>query len=123
MHLQENILFNIDPKVKGIKVTQNVAQLPRQHVTYSTIPVALGAHSYQSVFHYIGSFIGVCSTLSVALGAPSYQSMIYTTSNFLGIFLLGVFHRPPVALGAHSYQNVFHSKGSIIGVCSTLPVA
>ena len=32
MHLQENILFDLDPKVK---VTQDVAQYPRQHVTYA----------------------------------------------------------------------------------------
>ena len=31
MHLQENTLFNLDPKVK---VTQNVAQYPLRHVTY-----------------------------------------------------------------------------------------
>ena len=33
MHYQENTLF--DPKVKGVKVTQNVAQNPRLHVTYA----------------------------------------------------------------------------------------
>ena len=34
LHLQENTLFDLDPKVKGIKVTQNVAKYPRHHVTY-----------------------------------------------------------------------------------------
>ena len=28
MHYEENTLFDIDPKVKGVKVTQNVAQYP-----------------------------------------------------------------------------------------------
>ena len=35
MHYQENTLFELDPKVKGVKVTQNVAQYPRHHVTYA----------------------------------------------------------------------------------------
>ena len=34
MHYQENIiLFELDPKVKGVMVTLNVAQYPRHHVT------------------------------------------------------------------------------------------
>ena len=32
MHLQENALFEFD---LGVKVTQNVAQYPRHHVTYA----------------------------------------------------------------------------------------
>ena len=32
MHYQENILFDLDPEVK---VTQNVDQYPRLHVTYA----------------------------------------------------------------------------------------
>ena len=32
IHLHENTLFDIDPKVK---VTQNVAQYPQFHVTYA----------------------------------------------------------------------------------------
>ena len=35
MHYQENTLFELDPKVKVVKVTQNVAQYPRHHVTYA----------------------------------------------------------------------------------------
>ena len=35
MHYQENTLFDFDPKVKGVKVAQNVAQYPRHHVTYA----------------------------------------------------------------------------------------
>ena len=35
MHYQENTLFNLDPKVKGVKVIQNVAQYPRLNVTYA----------------------------------------------------------------------------------------
>ena len=35
MYLQENTLFDLDPKVKGVKVTQNVAQYPRHYVTYA----------------------------------------------------------------------------------------
>ena len=35
MHLQENALFNFDPKVKGVMVTPNVAQYPWHHVTYA----------------------------------------------------------------------------------------
>ena len=34
MHSQENALFDLVPKVKGVKVTQNVAQYSRDHVTY-----------------------------------------------------------------------------------------
>ena len=34
MHYQENMLFDLDPKVKGVKVTRNVAQYPGHHVTY-----------------------------------------------------------------------------------------
>ena len=34
MHYQENTLFDLNPKVKGVKVTQNVAQYPQHHVTY-----------------------------------------------------------------------------------------
>ena len=35
MHLQENTLFDLDPKVKGVKVTQNVAQYPQPRVTFA----------------------------------------------------------------------------------------
>ena len=35
MPLQENTLFELDPKVKGVKVTQYVAQYPQHHVTYA----------------------------------------------------------------------------------------
>ena len=35
MHYQKNTLFDLDPKVKGVKVTQNVAQYPRLYVTYA----------------------------------------------------------------------------------------
>ena len=35
MHYQENTLFELDPKVKGVNVTQNVAQYPRLHVAYA----------------------------------------------------------------------------------------
>ena len=35
MHYQENTLFDLDSKVKGVKVTQNVDQYPRLHVTYA----------------------------------------------------------------------------------------
>ena len=34
MHSQEIILFDLDPKVKVVKVTQNDAQYSRHHVTY-----------------------------------------------------------------------------------------
>ena len=34
MCYQENTLFDLDPKVKGVMVTQN-AQYPRHHVTYA----------------------------------------------------------------------------------------
>ena len=36
IHYKENTLFDIDPKVKEVMVTQNVAQYPRHHVTYAT---------------------------------------------------------------------------------------
>ena len=32
VHLQENTLFDLD---LGVKITQNVAQYPRQNVTYA----------------------------------------------------------------------------------------
>ena len=32
IHLQENILFDLD---LGVKVTQNVAQCPHHHITYA----------------------------------------------------------------------------------------
>ena len=35
MHLEENTLFDLDPKVKEVKITQNVAQYPQPHVTYA----------------------------------------------------------------------------------------
>ena len=35
MHYQENTLFELDPKVKGVNVTPNFAQYPRLHVTYA----------------------------------------------------------------------------------------
>ena len=35
MHYRENTLFDLDPKIKGVKVIQNVAQYPRHHVTYA----------------------------------------------------------------------------------------
>ena len=35
MNYRENTLFDHDPKVKGVKDTQNVAQYPRLHVTYA----------------------------------------------------------------------------------------
>ena len=35
MNYQENTLFDLDPKVKGVKDTKNVAQYPRLHVTYA----------------------------------------------------------------------------------------
>ena len=33
--LQENTLFDLDTKFKGVKVTLNVAKYPRPHVTYA----------------------------------------------------------------------------------------
>ena len=35
MHYHENTLFDLDPKVNEVKVTPNVAQYPRHHVTYA----------------------------------------------------------------------------------------
>ena len=35
MHYQENTLFDLDPKVKGVKLTQSVAQYPPHHVPYA----------------------------------------------------------------------------------------
>ena len=36
MHYQGNTLFELYPKVKGVKVTQSVAQYPPHHVPYAT---------------------------------------------------------------------------------------
>ena len=33
----KNALFDLDRKVKGVKVTQNVDQYPRLHVTYAPV--------------------------------------------------------------------------------------
>ena len=35
MHYQKNILFDIEPKIKGVKVTRNVAQYPPHHMSYA----------------------------------------------------------------------------------------
>ena len=35
MHYQEKTLFDHDPKVKGVKVAQYIAQYPWLHVTYA----------------------------------------------------------------------------------------
>ena len=35
MHYKENTQFDLKPKVKGVKVTQNIAQYPRLYVTYA----------------------------------------------------------------------------------------
>ena len=35
MHCKEDTLFDFDPKVKRVKITQNVAKYPRLHVTYA----------------------------------------------------------------------------------------
>ena len=54
MHLQDNTLFDIDPKVK---VTQNVAQCLLQHVTYAptelevTTLKALGGEAFTRKFN------------------------------------------------------------------------
>ena len=42
MHLQENTLFDLD---LGVKVTLNVAQYPRHHVTYA--PAKFDIATYQ----------------------------------------------------------------------------
>ena len=39
MHLQENLIFDLD---LGVKVTRNVAQYPLHHVTYSTTKFEVG---------------------------------------------------------------------------------
>ena len=36
MHYQEKAFFDLAPNVKGVKITRNVAQFPRHHVTYAT---------------------------------------------------------------------------------------
>ena len=36
LHFEENTLFDLDNKDKGVKVTQNVAQYPRLDVTYAS---------------------------------------------------------------------------------------
>ena len=55
MPYQENTLFDLDPKVKGVKVTQNVAQHPLHHVTYAptefeaTTSKALGGEAFKKI--------------------------------------------------------------------------
>ena len=36
MHYQEKTKFELDPKVKGVNATWNVAQFPRHHVTFAS---------------------------------------------------------------------------------------
>ena len=54
MHLQENTLFGLD---LGVKVTQNVAQFPRHHVTFAptefevTTSKALGGEVFARKFN------------------------------------------------------------------------
>ena len=43
MHL-ENTLFDLDPKVMEVKVTQNVAQYPQHHVTYASAKFDVTSH-------------------------------------------------------------------------------
>ena len=45
MHYQENTLFDIDPEVKGVKITLNAAQYPRHHVTYA--PAKIDVATFQ----------------------------------------------------------------------------
>ena len=57
MHYQENTLFDLDAKVKWVKVTQNVAQCPLHHVTYAptefeiTTSKALGGETFTRKFN------------------------------------------------------------------------
>ena len=57
MHYQENILFDLDPKAKRVKVTRNVAQCPLHHVTYAptefevTASKALGGEAFTRKFN------------------------------------------------------------------------
>ena len=54
MHLQENMLFDL-----GAKVTQNVAQYPRHHVTYAPakFDVARRRYTYKKI-HYLALTLG-----------------------------------------------------------------
>ena len=47
MHLQENTLFDFD---FGVKVTQNVAQYPRHHVTYAQAKFDIATGSGEDAF-------------------------------------------------------------------------
>ena len=49
MHCQENkcTLFDLDPKVKRVKVTQNVAQYSRLHVTYAPAKFDIATSHFQ----------------------------------------------------------------------------
>ena len=42
MHYEENTLFDPDPRVKVVKVTLNVAQYPRHHVTNAPATLDVG---------------------------------------------------------------------------------
>ena len=45
MHYQENTLFDLDRKVKGVKLTLNVAQYPLHHVTYAPVKVDVATYN------------------------------------------------------------------------------
>ena len=47
MHLQENILFDLDLVV--VKVTQNVVQYPPNHMSYAAAPAKFEVASFNSL--------------------------------------------------------------------------
>ena len=52
-------IFDLDPKVKGFKVPQSVAQYPRLHVTY--VPAKFDVDTSRSIYkkiHYLSSTLG-----------------------------------------------------------------
>ena len=72
MHLQENMLFDI-----GAKVTRNVAQYPRHHVTYAPAKFDVARRYTYKKIHY----------LALTLGSRSHEMLPskfeVTTSNGL----------------------------------------
>ena len=61
---EDNTLFNLDTKVKGVKVTQNVDQYPRLYVTYAPAKFDVatshgqGEDAFPRKIHYLTLTLG-----------------------------------------------------------------
>ena len=67
MHYHENTLFDLDPKVK---VTQNVAQYPRHHVTYAPAKCNVLHSMVKEKMHYLENTL-----FDLTLGSRSHKML------------------------------------------------